>query len=100
MARPVNFKKANQRLGAGDNPDTMGMPVLVATRPMVTGNIKYYVSKWKLGDDELAEINRTGCVFVAIMHTPVPISIHGLNPCKYMLSGEPEYKPIVMPHQN
>lgn len=94
MARPIVFPEANQALFSGGNPDTSNMPVCLATRPAVTGGMPYYLSKWQLGDEEIEEIKKTGCVYICIMHTPVPISVHGLNPFNYKIDNEPEFQPI------
>lgn len=95
MATPVTFKEANKPLFSGGNPDTKdSMPVCLATRPAITKNIPYYLSKWELSDEEIEEIKRSRCVYLSIMHTPVPVSIHGLNPFNYQFNGAPEYQPV------
>lgn len=94
MAAATIFPEANINLGAGDNPDTYSMPAALVTRPQQTGNMPYIISKWQLSDAEVEEIVKTRSVYLCLMHTPVPASIHGLNPFDYKLDGEPEYQPI------
>lgn len=85
---PITFKQAYDKpLGAGDNPNTGDLPFVVARDPNTPGPVMI-VSSWRLTEEELAEINATGRVFVAVMahpkhRTQPPISIHGLDPFEY-----------------
>lgn len=79
---PIPFKESNLNLGAGDNPNTDDMPVAIS-KQSATGETPYSVSNWKLSPEELEEINRTGCLWVATMGwPPPPICIMGHNPFK------------------
>lgn len=94
MAAATIFPEAKTNLGAGDNPDTYAMPVAVVTRPQNTGDMPYFISKWQLNESEIEEVKKTGCVYLCLMHTPVPASIHGLNPFNYQFNGKPEFQPV------
>ncbi len=78
--RPIPFKESNLNLGAGDNPNTDDMPVAISVDSEA---IPMVVSCWKLSPEELAEINRTGEIWPAVMgHRTPPISIMAFNPFK------------------
>lgn len=81
---PITFKECNQLLGAGNNPNTEDMPVCRAVHPEIdpeNGGCPFIVSKWKLTPQELAEVNKTGAVWLCVMglNTP-PVLIVGHNP--------------------
>jgi hypothetical protein len=100
MASATIFPEANINLGAGDNPDTYSMPAALMHRPEITGEMPYYVSKWQLSESEIEEVKKTGCVYLALMHTPVPASIHGMNPFNYQYNGSPEYQSAAAKKEN
>lgn len=53
MAQPTYFKQAQaELLKANGNPDTLDMPMGIATRPDATGVMPYIISKWKFSEDE------------------------------------------------
>ncbi|PSR54168.1 hypothetical protein AHMF7605_11865 [Adhaeribacter arboris] len=79
--KPVPFKESNLNLGAGDNPNTDDMPVAISKDGE---EIPFIVSCWKPTPEELAEINRTGEIWLATMgHRPPPIMAVGHNPFKH-----------------
>jgi hypothetical protein len=51
--QPVDFKESNLTLRAGNNPNTLGLRVMLARHDSVP-NALFYVSKWQLQDDEKA----------------------------------------------
>lgn len=56
MAEPIDFPAANT-VFAKDQPEYLPLPAHVADDGTVT-------SCWRLSPEELAEVQRTGCVFV------------------------------------
>lgn len=85
---PINFKEAyDKKLGAGDNPNTGDLAYVIARDPNTPGPV-FVVSCWRLTEEELAEVNATGQVYVAVMaheefRTQPPISLHGKSPFEY-----------------
>ena len=81
MAVPTSFDESNAVFGA---PKVMGeeceaLSVLVTNMPD-TGT-PAIVSCWKLTAEELAEINRTGRVWLCVAgHTMMPVFITGEKP--------------------
>jgi hypothetical protein len=59
MATPVDFKGTNIAMLAPD-----GREDIADVKAFTNG--RCFVTKWKLTADELAEISRTGCVFVSL----------------------------------
>jgi len=80
---PIPFKESNVNLGAGGNPNTSDMPTAIAIHPNTTGQVPYAISCWKLEPDELAEIQRTGVIYLGNMGwPPPPILAMAYNPFK------------------
>lgn len=69
---PIEFKEQNLLLGAGDNPNTDDMPVAVSTQEFTGDSILHSVSCWQLSPEELAEIQRTGVLWLSTMGWPPP----------------------------
>jgi len=67
MADPVDFKGSNLVLGAPEGVENVSPLPVFRTQAQV-------ISCWKLSVAELAEVNRTGCVYLAVMgHTQPPV---------------------------
>lgn len=78
MAEPIPFKQANANLVGGEaHPDVCDLPVCRAESdvgPLV-------ISCWRLTKPEIAEIERTGLLWVTVVgHTTPPIAIHVSSP--------------------
>lgn len=93
--RPQNFKGQYQKeLGAGNNPNTGDLPRMVMLDPNTPG-VCLSVSCWKPSAEELAEINKTGEVWVGVMAslkspTQPPIWLLGIDPQKIGFIRVPE----------
>jgi hypothetical protein len=95
--KPIKFEEAYARkLGAGDNPNTGDLPYVVATQGAIYGpdGPVFLVSCWEPSADELAAINATGKVWLAVMAnryypTQPPVLATGFNPFSAL-----EYKPL------
>lgn len=91
---PTNFKGAYlKELGAGDNPNTGSLPWVVC-RDKNTPGVVAVMSCWKPSEEELARINKTGEVYIAVMAsekrpTQPPVWVMGVNPIE---AGQ--FKPI------
>lgn len=84
--RPVPFKESNLNMGAGDNPNTEDLPVAISLNSEMSEGrqIPFVVSCWKPTPEELAEINRTGEVWISTMGVPPPpVCLMGHNPFKF-----------------
>lgn len=74
--KPTSHKKTNLFLGAGDNPDTDGMPITVCNHPEADegrGGTSM-ISRWKFTDDEIIKIIETGYIHIGVMgirHPPI-----------------------------
>lgn len=80
---PIPFKQQNRLLGAGDNPNTVGMPIAVSRTPD-TPFRNHTVSCWKLTPEEIAEITCTGVLWVSNMAwPPPPVQIMAYDPFVY-----------------
>ncbi|WP_026463498.1 hypothetical protein [Adhaeribacter aquaticus] len=86
---PIPFKEQNTLLGAGDNPNTIGMPVAVSINPELSGERLHTVSFWKLSEEELHEIAKAKGVWISNMAWPPPpvmvmaehpFKVHGFQP--------------------
>lgn len=78
---PIPFKESNLLLGAGGNENTGDMPCALSINAATTGSTPYAISCWKLTADELAEINRTGVLWLGNMGwPPPPIMCMAYNP--------------------
>lgn len=80
--KPTTFKQANLLLGAGNNPNTNDMPVMVAqNREMSDGkDVDFVVSRWKLSEKDLKRINETGYIHLSIMGSPPPVYLFTEEP--------------------
>lgn len=80
--KPTKFKESNLLLGAGGNPNTNDMPVMVAQNPEMSAGhpIDFVVSKWKLSEEELKKVNETGCIYLSVMGQPSPVYIFTEEP--------------------
>lgn len=78
---PIEFKEQNTFLGAGDNPNTVGMPVAVSVNePMSEGRL-HTVSCWQLSQEEIQSIIETGKIWVSNMAwPPPPVCVMAENP--------------------
>jgi hypothetical protein len=89
----IDFEQATETIGAGNNPNTGDLRVATAKDPLTPG-VYFFVSCWEPSAEELAEIQRTGKVFLAVMTNgasgPAPVSMHGFNP--FTSYGETSYQ--------
>lgn len=76
MAEPVPFKEANVTLGAPPgSPNVLELSVYRGEGLVV--------SKWRLTEPEIAEIVRTGFVWVSVVgRTTPPLAVHAITPFK------------------
>lgn len=68
---PISFKEVNIVYTAGNNPNTDQLPICIAVHPEQP-LIAQAISKWKLSAEELAEINKTGVIYLVVMGTKLP----------------------------
>lgn len=75
---PIPFKEANDTLGGG-RPDVSDLPIARANMPNGTPII---ISKWQLTNPEIAEIVRTGQLYIMVVSniTHHPIAPMAFNP--------------------
>lgn len=69
--KPTSFKETNIVYTAGNNPNTEQLPVCIADHPDNQG-IPTIISKWKLSEDELERINKTGELWLTVLGTQLP----------------------------
>ena len=75
--KPVKFKQANDNLKAppGQEKEITSLPVY---KPF---DEQFLISCWQLSPEELAEVQRTGIVFMHIMGpNTYPVALDGLSP--------------------
>lgn len=86
---PTSFKETNHLLGAGNNPGTGDLPIARSVMDIEGRPVPCIVSCWKLSPEELAEVQRTGRIWVAVMgvgQPPIlpmalnPFTEHGIKP--------------------
>jgi hypothetical protein len=69
--KAIRFEQMQFDLGAGNNPNTIDLPVAVTTEPGTREDgAGMLVSCWEPSPEELAEINRTGRVWLGVMCSP------------------------------
>lgn len=61
----TNFEESNFYLGAGDNPNTVGIPACLCQDPIT--NKDFIFGKVKFNQEELNEIARTGEIYIGVM---------------------------------
>lgn len=56
------------------------------------GEVPFMISKWKLTDEELEQVKKTGCVYLLVMGTcHPPVQVHG-----HMFLGDDSKTPMIM----
>ena len=80
MANPTNFPEANALLERGQNPEEVSsLPIHCSPNTMLGS--PECISCWELTPEELAEVQRTGRVWLRVAGvTHVPVCIQGLSP--------------------
>jgi hypothetical protein len=87
--KPTSFKETNHVFGAGNNPNTDQCPVSISIHPDNKG-IPSVISKWKLSDEELEEINRTGSIYhIVLGMNMTPVSLSVFNPFEENIGYKP-----------
>lgn len=83
--QPTSFKQTNKVYTSGDNPNTDQLPVAVCLNTEQTGGeeIPLVVSCWKLSEQEIANIQRTGVMWIACMGGQPPIRPIAEDPFVY-----------------
>lgn len=90
---PQPFKQSNLNLGAGDNPNTLDMPVALSYNPDMTEGkkIPFLISNWKLSPEEILKVKETGEIWLSTMGWPPPpisamvenpFTVHGYTPAE------------------
>lgn len=87
--KATSFKETNQVLGAGNNPNTVDLPVAdlpvaFSTTPDIP-NAVFVVSKWKMTPEEHLHFLKTGEIWLSVMTSPrsptqPPVSLMVFNP--------------------
>lgn len=83
MAYPIEFTEQNAVLGSGNNPGTENLPIANCTVAVNSENpdVPFIVSCWQLSPEEIAEVQKTGRVYLGVMgKTTYPVSVIGVNP--------------------
>lgn len=73
MAQPKGFKESNLVIGAGNNPNTDQLPVLVSYNPEMSNGapIPFIWGQWHFTEEELAMIAKNGYIWVSQMGIPI-----------------------------
>ena len=78
---PTSFAEFNAVLGRPADMGDEDCSCLAVLRTRTYGGLPAVVSCWKLTAEELAEINRTGRVWLTVVgKTMSPVSVDGLRP--------------------
>jgi hypothetical protein len=73
MANPSEFHEQTRVLAAPANaPDVLPLPVLITADMAERFAMPGCVSAWQLTPDEMAEVQRTGVVYLAVLGTSHP----------------------------
>lgn len=77
---PTSFKETNLVYGAGDNPNTVQLPVAICTAEHTPGMV-FILSKWKFTPEEVQYIVENQSMFLSVMGTSLsPIMPIAANP--------------------
>lgn len=84
--KAIKFPEQNSTLGAGGNRRTEDLPICRTHQNQPAGGdeiieVPVVVSKWKLTEEELKEVNETGCVYLVVIGvTHPPLYLVGESP--------------------
>jgi len=76
--KAITFPQFNRDLGAGDNPNTVNLPIAISLHPdpiyrpseQAPKGVAFCISRWKLSPEELARIAERGEVWLGVMCPP------------------------------
>jgi hypothetical protein len=77
----AEFPEANDVLKASPGTEHYVNDLPIYRQAQTTAQLPCVVSCARLSPEELAEVNRTGVVYLQVIgHTHPPVSLHGINP--------------------
>lgn len=81
MATPTSFDESNDYLGKPDDMSHEECASLSILRTVTIVGLPCVVSCWKVSQEELEEINRTGRIWLTVVgDTHAPVHVTGIKP--------------------